>query len=130
MKKSAFLIALFLIVGLPAFSQNAIPYQSPSVPVDFNLLQQIMTAKDRQYENNRNYIGKLTDWIYDLKNQTSDELFNKVMDADLETLKSFEKEDLGALYNNIRAVELNIKKTIIAYNRRMSGSGTQPGGNN
>lgn len=125
MKKVVFL-SLFILFSLSGFAQvnrydrpAQSTYQNTYVSPDFNLLMKVLNDKQAAYDQNKNYIDALINWIYDLKSKTNEKQFIALMDSYYKKLRGFDGQDLSVMSNNIRQIELGIKEEIDKYNTRI-----------
>lgn len=124
MKIITFLVFL-LFIGKLAFAQvnrydrpATATFKNTYVSPDFNLMMKVLNDKQAAYDQNKNYIDALINWIYELKSQANETQFISSMDSYYKKLRSFDGEDLSVMSNQIRAVELGIKEEIDKYNTR------------
>jgi len=120
------IIFLLIICGLSistSFAQyktvKPVEYKSQYDPESTRMAREIMIRSQQKYDNNRQYIDNLIDWIFDLKTKTNDEDFIYAMNVYYKKLRSYDDKDLGRLTNDIRNVELSIKEEIYKYNSRL-----------
>lgn len=125
MRRFTFLVFLLFISKLVCAQVNrydrpaAATFKNTYVSPDFNLIMKVLNDKQAAYDQNRNYIDALINWIYELKSQTNETQFISSMDSYYKKLRSFDGEDLSVMSNQIRAVELGIKEEIDKYNTRV-----------
>jgi tetratricopeptide (TPR) repeat protein len=119
-------LVFFLLIGQLAFPQvnrydrpAPATFKSTYVSPDFNLMMKVLNDKQAAYDQNKNYIDALINWIYDLKSKTNDKQFIESMDLYYKRLREFDNQDLSLMSNNIRQVELSIKEEIDKYNTRV-----------
>lgn len=112
--------AILFILGLISIVVGAqVPYTRQFNPVDLGTIQNVLNEKQAAYDQNRKYIDNLIDWIYDLKQQTTEQKFLTSLDYYYKKLRSFDGKDLATLGSEIRKIEYGIKEEIDNYNTRI-----------
>lgn len=113
------LIITVLIIG---FSNQYLSAQivvgSKFKPLNYGEMESAVMAVQRKYEANEKKVDALIDYIFEIKEQTTDKDFLKKIDKYYEKLKGFYGQDLARMDREIREVQLGIKEEVDNYNRK------------
>jgi len=96
--------------------------KSNFVPISKEQINSIRSELNRRqalYDNNKKHIDALIDWVFDIRNKDTDEIFQTQMKNHYKSLRAFDGKDLSQESNNIRKIELAIKEDILDYNNRV-----------
>ena len=126
---------LFLVIGVLSFCfmdsiaqinrfSKPVPanFESTYVPLSSEQISAIKSALDRRqalHDNNKKHIDNLIDWLFELRNKDTDELFQNQMKVHYKKLRAFDGKDLSVETEKIRTIELGIKENILDYNFRV-----------
>lgn len=126
MKNKLFLLGCLLLITSTTSAQfNA--YDRPSYPSQQNLptMDEMMLApmiKMKQYKTNMEYLNALIDWIFNLKEDQTDNQFQSEIDGYYKVLKSYYDKDLAVAGGSLKQIELKIGESIVSYNNRIKKS--------
>jgi len=85
-------------------------------------LKQAVMHRQAIFDNNRNKINDLVDWIYKLKSQTNDTEFLNILDNYQKKLIALKGGDLSVLGDEIKKIEWEINDEILKHNSKQSTS--------
>jgi tetratricopeptide (TPR) repeat protein len=109
-------ILVFSQIGLIA------QYVSTFVPQNLEFYQRQLEKKQASYDYNQQYINNIIKWIYELKSQTTEDVFLKKMDHAYQLLRGLDGTDLSVQGDYIRDIELWIREEIESHNKRINES--------
>lgn len=114
-----FIVTLILQIVLFGQGKSQTVYQSQFAPLDLNLMQKALKDKEKEFDQNENYLYEMEKWIIDLKGKTTDNKFIEGLDYYLKKLKSYENEDLSMYRTELKQIEVNVIEEISKYNKRI-----------
>ncbi|MFV0312939.1 MAG: hypothetical protein ACK5KN_14995 [Dysgonomonas sp.] len=121
------LIITVLIIGFSTQYLSAqIVVGSKFKPFSYGEMESAVMAVQKKYEANEKRVDALIDYIFEIKEQTSDKEFLQKMDSYYKKLKSFYGQDLARMDREIREVQLGIKEEVDKYNRKNKEETEQP----
>ena len=100
-----------------------VPQYTPQT-IDHSVVLRAAQIRQQKYDNNEEYLRKLTSWILELKDETDDKVFNNRMDDYLVELDIILDGDLSLYSKELSDIQRGVNREIEKYNSRMSDPNT------